>query len=294
MDKLDTSQPATQTPDAQNFSAGQDGLLQPYAAALKDYFPSREAILQEAKSHVSRSRKVKKAVQGATLAAVLAAVIIADPILQQQTLTTQIGQRADYTLADGSRIILNTNSVVRAESHLRSRQIKLVQGEALFTVEHGWRPFTVDANRTHIRDIGTIFNVRNMTEGAIVTVLEGEVEVTVNRQTQRVTQHQTLQTSLGNMGDVVAANPEVAMAWQQGKLMFDGTPLAEAVRETQRYRAAPVIIGDAKAAKLRISGAYDIKGIESLIDTLPASVAVKVNRKADGAVEIRSAKPSRP
>ena len=59
------------------------------------------------------------------------------------------------------------------------------------------------------------------------------------------------------------------------------------VNELQRYRKAPITLTDAKLGKLRISGAYDINGIESLIDTLPISVPVKVHRQADGSVMIK-------
>jgi transmembrane sensor len=260
---------------------------------LKEYFPTREEILYEAqaltqKNLATRKRNLKNASLGTVLSLLIAATWMLDPVLQSDYLTTGIGQTQVYNMADGSTITLNTNTIVQAENRLLSRQVKLLQGEALFNVAHGWRSFTVQANDTHIRDIGTAFNVFNTNNGAIVTVLEGSVEVTIDNKNQLLTQNQTLQTSINQFKAPATVDTSTITAWQQGNILFDGTPLGEAVKEMQRYRKAPIILNDTKAAKLRISGAYDIKGIESLLDTLPISVAVKVNRNINGSVEITS------
>jgi transmembrane sensor len=270
-----------------------DENIQPYASVLKEYFPSREEILYEAqtltkKNLATRKRNLKNAALGTALSLLIADICILDPVLQSDYLTTSIGQKHVYNMADGSTITLNTDTIVQAENRLFSRQVKLLQGEALFNVAHGWRSFTVQADDTHIRDIGTIFNVYNTNNGAIVTVIEGSVEVTSGNENQLLTQNQTIQVSMNQFNDLAIVDASSIAAWQQGKILFDGTPLSEAVKEMQRYRKAPIIINDTKAAKLRISGAYDIQGIESLLDTLPISVAVKVDRKINGTVEITS------
>lgn len=270
-----------------------DENIQPYASVLKEYFPTREEILYEAqaltqKNLATRKRNLKNSAIGTVLSLFIAATWILDPVLQSDYLTTGIGQKHVYNMTDGSTITLNTNTIVQAENRLLSRQVKLLQGEALFNVEHGWRTFTVQANNTNIRDIGTVFNVFNTNNGAIVTVLDGSVEVTTGNKNQLLTQNQTLQTSDNQFRDITTVDTSTITAWQQGKILFDGTPLGEAVKEMQRYRKAPIILNDTKAAKLRISGAYDIQGIESLLDTLPITVAVKVDRKVNGTVEITS------
>lgn len=270
-----------------------DENIQPYASVLKEYFPTREEILDEArtltqKNLATRKRNLKNASLRTALSLLTAIIWILDPVLQSDNLTTEIGQKHVYNMPDGSIITLNTNSVLHAENRLFSRQVKLLRGEALFNVAHGWRSFTVQANNTRIRDIGTIFNVFNTSNGAIVTVIEGSVEVTTGNKNQLLTQNQTLQTSINQFSDITTIDISTITAWQQGKILFDGMPLGIAVKEIQRYRKAPIVLKDAKAAELRISGAYDINGIESLLDTLPISVAVKVNRKTDGTVEITS------
>jgi transmembrane sensor len=61
-----------------------------------------------------------------------------------QTLATAVGQRRNVTLADGSIVALNTNTIVETELNRRTREIYLRQGEAHFQVAHDRsRPFFV-------------------------------------------------------------------------------------------------------------------------------------------------------
>jgi transmembrane sensor len=275
-----------------------DENIERFSQDLKAYFPSKEAILLEAqalskKNQTNRKRVLKNAALASLSAILLATIWLLDPVLQSDDLVSDIGKTAKYKMQDGSTITLNTNTRVFVENRLFSRRLVLVQGEALFNAVHSWRPFIVLANATQIRDIGTQFNVRNVQTGAIVTVLEGAVEVTLledktHRIRQVLSQNQTLHTSVDSMSAPAWVSPSAAIVWQQGKLLLDGTPLSEAVSEFQRYRQAPIIIADSKAAQLRISGAYDIQDIEALMHTLPMSIAVKVSRLGDGSVVISS------
>src|SRR3954469_543569 len=73
---------------------------------------------------------------------------------------TAIGGHERVILADGSSVVLNTNSRVNVDFTGNRRDIHLVRGEAYFEVVHDkTRPFTVYANNYVVRDIGTAFDV---------------------------------------------------------------------------------------------------------------------------------------
>ena len=256
--------------------------LNPYTQALREHFPSREALLQEAKRQTRRQRVLKKVTTGMTLSMALALSWIIDPVWHSEDLRTEVGQQASYALKDGSHVALNTNSVLVVEQHLYSRRLHLKQGEALFTVDHGWRPLTVYANQTQIRDIGTIFNVRNTTQGAVVTVIEGSVEVRTKQGQRILTKDISVTTQAGAISESRCSSANIA--WQQGRLVFDGTPLQEAVDEIQRYRQAPIVIQGSKIGRMRLSGEYDINAIEGLLKTLPLSLGIQASYQADGKV----------
>jgi transmembrane sensor len=259
--------------------------LAPYTQALREYFPSREALLQEGKRQTQRQKLLKKASVAVAVPIVLALSWMIDPVLHSENLRTEIGQQASVDLKDGSHVALNTNSVLLVEQHLYSRQLHLQQGEALFTAKHEWRPLTVYANQTHIRDIGTVFNVRNTHDGAVVTVVEGSVEVSTPQAKRVLTRDISVTTQAGAISESRCTSANIA--WQQGRLMFDGTSLTDVMNELQRYHRGHIEIADARVAQYRLSGEYDIKGIDALIDTLPEIMPVHISRRDDDSIVIK-------
>ena len=258
--------------------------LSPYTEALRTHFPSREDILREAKRQTHRQRALKKAAAGMAVFCLLALSWVIDPVLQRENLHTRIGQQASFALKDGSHVMLNTHSVLVVEQRLYSRRLHLQQGEALFTVQHGWRPLTVYANQTQIRDIGTVFNVRNTAQGAIVSVLEGSVEVSTAQAKRLLTRDVSVTTQAGAISESRCSSASIA--WQQGRLMFDGHALASVVDELQRYRRGRIQIADRHAGQYRLSGEFDISGIDALLDTLPDIMPVRITKKDDGTMVI--------
>lgn len=163
---------------------------------------------------------------------------------------------------------------------------------------HAWRPFVVQAGAARVRDIGTVFNVRLAADGGVqVSVIEGTVEVSsgtsgpagVGGAAQRIDAGHAWRLDAGGAaGSVAPADTWRLSAWQRGQLVFDGAPLAAALAKVQRYRRGPIRVLDERAARMHVSGVYDTAAIEALIDALPATLAVRVERKAGGSVTVSS------
>ena len=119
-----------------------------------------------------------------SMAAILALVVVlltrgpaADPLLATNGLyATAVGQQHTTTLADGSQVMLNTNSQIKVEYNGEYRRVYLLQGEALFTVaKNSERPFRVYAGNGLIEAVGTAFCVYLKAAEVDVTVTEGRV-----------------------------------------------------------------------------------------------------------------------
>lgn len=166
------------SPSTSDAAGGTEDGFAPYREALRNHFPSREEIIAEARAHTHRRRTALRTGGGSALAIVLAAALLwADPAWQREEIRTALGEQMRHTLADGSVLMLNTDTVLTIEKRLRTRSFILQQGEAGFTVAAGWRPFIVQTGDIRVRDIGTAFTVRRLSNGARVAVLEGVVEV---------------------------------------------------------------------------------------------------------------------
>lgn len=96
------------------------------------------------------------------------------------TVVTQLGERSQVVLPDGTKVWLNSSSSVEYVAPFFSRQRRVkMEGEAYFEVEHDRRaPFVVSTNGLDIEVLGTRFNIRNDdNEHRVTTVLlEGAVK----------------------------------------------------------------------------------------------------------------------
>ena len=246
---------------------------------LLPLLPSKESILERA-----RQRKLKKRVRTGTalsLLGIFSGIFLLNPSYEQYEVRTQKGQQKSITLADGSQIMLNTNTVLRVQQRIRSRQIQLVQGEANFTVKHIEnrllkpleRRFEVLAGEIHVIDVGTVFNVdkHNQTD-ASVTVIRGEVMAGI-RNSKAPMIHLTKNQSLRNYGQTLAtveqASLEQVQAWQTGHVVFNQTSLLLALQNFQRYSDFHVHIEDKELNDLRITGQFKTQSVQQFMQVLP-------------------------
>jgi transmembrane sensor len=114
------------------------------------------------------------------LAAVAILAIILFPLLREQTIQTERGERREVALEDGSILEVDPQTRLRVAFEEHKRRIFLEKGRALFRVAHNpTRPFLVQADGTTIQAIGTAFGVEHRKQDVIVTVAEGKVGVFV-------------------------------------------------------------------------------------------------------------------
>lgn len=283
--------PASVEPEESSAAESLDLFL--YKEALRTRFPGPEEIFRRAEQRQRTRQTAAKAGATSAVIAVLAASLwMVDPVYRSETFATAVGETSTHVLADGSTVALNTGSTLDVQWHLRSRQLRLARGEAVFRVDHGVRDFIVHTPQASIRDIGTTFNVRldeaGGKKGVAVTVMEGAVEVRTGPQAAMLTAGQTVFAAPSGLQPPRVTDLAVSTAWQRGKLVFDGTPLHRAVNEMRRYHTASIVldIPDAQASALRLSGEFDHRRIDTLLDLLPTILPVRLQRRPDGEVVI--------
>jgi len=262
--------------------------LDAFSEALRERVASREALLAEGKAMTARRRKAGKAAKASLLSLLLAGSLWwLDPAWQTEQVQVAVGAQREWVLADGSQVLLDSGSRLRIERRLRSRQLELVEGQARFTVVHADAPFIVRSQGVQVRDIGTVFDVRSDVRGVRVGVLEGEVEVgSGHGNVQRLLAGQQLLAAAGELGAVQAVATDALSAWRSSVLRFDGTPLRDAIVDLQRYSKLPLRLADQRTGDLRLSGEFDSRQVQALLQQLPAVLSVSVVRAPDGGLVI--------
>jgi transmembrane sensor len=180
---------------------------------------------------------------------------------------TRKGEKRVVALDDGSIVTLNTDTRLEVEYSRSLRLVRLGSGEALFDVaKDGARPFLVRAGETEVRAIGTSFTVERILDRPIqVLVREGVVEVRRSQDrapgTLRLAAFRRATVAdPGGPIRVLRVDPaEVgrALAWQQGRLVFEGESLSEAAATFARYSDVRIVVAAPELADKGVAGVFD-------------------------------------
>lgn len=205
-------------------------------------------------------------VTAVAISAAVAVLAVAGTLLfpssGRHTFVTPIGGHEIITLKDGSSIELNTDTVVRTDIGSDHQIAFIERGEAFFKIAHdAGHPFTVTANNNKITVLGTKFSVRDEPDRVEVKLVDGKVWFTSDNGKAAA------RSALMTPGDVlvatatslsVANRTPAALAndlgWRRGLLIFHHSTLADAASEYNRYNTQKIVVADAAAARLTLSG----------------------------------------
>jgi transmembrane sensor len=204
---------------------------------------------------------------------------------------TNTGEVREIQLADGSQLLLNTNTAVSVQYQDSIRQITLHHGQARFTVaKDSHRPFEVKTNGLLTRALGTVFEVYSHESGeTLVTVqkhavaarLQPKTEQGWNAQLIHVTVQEDQQLRYGGNGILNQPQPAdlaQASAWQHHKISLNDHPLGELIAELDRYRIGRIFLSDANLNNLRVVGVFNLADPDAVLAKICKILALKETR----------------
>ncbi len=237
------------------------------------------------------------------------------PVDQQIVVTTNpeniyetaIGEQSKINLPDGTELVLNTNTLVRARYTDEHRLLTLERGEIHVLVAHeNSRPLSVIAGDKIVQAVGTAFNIEiNSNHEIELLVTAGKVRVGVYQPTPAGTA-QSIPPVLPQSSILVSAGEEtilespeaeletidieeiaVKLSWREGNLVFRGESLEEAVTEIGRYTAVEFVILDEKSRNVRVAGLFKAGDVNGLLAALEENFNVTYRRVGDNRIELR-------
>lgn len=198
--------------------------------------------------------------------------------------STATGEQKTLRLADGTVILLNTDSAVSADMTSERRVVAVRRGEVLITTGKDAqsplkRPFWVETPYGRMQALGTRFTVRLAEDGARVSVQEGAVE---------------LHPAAGGASHVVSPDESrwlrhdrtepadlrgfEADGWSDGVIAGKNIRLGDLLDELARYRTGRIEY-DRRVADLRLSGLFHVRNtdqaLQFLVQTQPISVRMR-------------------
>jgi transmembrane sensor len=240
---------------------------------------------------------VMRAVMSA-LPTTLLLTIVANASAHDVKYATDVGERRSISLSDGTRVELNTNSVISEHFDDSARVVLQFEGDALFdVVGKDSRPFEVRVGELQIHSAGAKFSVLRRAKEIVVTVVEGEATVSRQQGNERVVEHRQPERIEASHEALVHTEGEGMsmerrhfdartlrrrLAWTQGKLWFEGEPLSEVLAEINRYNRNKLVLCPQWASTLPIGGIFQPTDIPSLLLALDQLGIHDVTRQRDG------------
>ena len=207
---------------------------------------------------------------------------------------TDVGERREFRLADGSSLLLNTDTSVNLRFDGKQRVLELLSGEILVTTAADplQRPFKVLTRHGEVLALGTRFIVRSQTPGGEVAVLEKAVQVRPagGGAMVRLEAGQSMAFNARSVGTLRRNDASVG-AWQQGSIIAIDRPLGELLADISRYRSG-VLRCDPRISQLKVSGAFPIDNTDRALAALESGLSLRVTRYSRYWINVSSGDPS--
>jgi len=216
----------------------------------------------------------------------------------QQTLhyTTSIGKRDNFLLADGTQLMLNTNSEVEIRLSLLKREIVIHRGEIYMETGKdsesiiGRRSFWVRTEQAKLEAVGTRFSVNQQLSITKLHVVDGIVAMHVDNdlppvrayanETYTMIDVVSAPIKMGTKDDGLRMDP---MAWVNGMLVVKQMRLDEFVIELSRYQNLPVVC-EPSVGSLKVSGVFQLNRadpVEYALKVISRTLPVRMRKQDD-------------
>ncbi|WP_033734214.1 FecR domain-containing protein [Pseudomonas putida] len=190
-----------------------------------------------------------------------------------------VGEQRNVVLADGSQLLLNTDSAVDVRFDQAGRDLRLLRGEIQVNVvaAPALRPFRAQTGQGWVEAAQGRFLLRQESGYSRLAVRDGVVRLYPERLAGiSVQAGQQLMFTRDQVGPLRTLS-EADRAWTDGMLMASDMPLEQFLQELGRYRRGH--LGCARSlAGVRVAGTYPLADTDRILQTLGVSLGAEVRR----------------
>ncbi len=212
---------------------------------------------------------------------------------------TNVGEIRNFALSDGSRLALDTNSVVLASYTPAERGLRLMNGRARFYVAREKRPFVVRADTTVVRARQTVFDVTLLpTRRVAVNLVEGALDVqsqpdapTASSGPARPIPAVFTRMAAGDQlyfdaerGAPLHSSQAGNENWPEGVEAFNDVPLSRVIDAANRYARKPISVETPQIGARHISGTFHLQETRQVAEKIADFLRLAVTYEAGGYV----------
>lgn len=214
-----------------------------------------------------------------------------------QNIQTARGERASMEFSDGSKVTLNSMSTLRFPKVFEGAKRELhLEGEAFFQVAHNEeRPLVVHANGVEVNVLGTEFNINSYQENETIEVVVRDGTVAVNSKSindgstdrnqipeaspkkSRVILDKGQRTTVipgSRPGSPENVSLAPHLAWVNGEMIFDGTPMRTVIQRLQRAYNMNFEVADTTLLSKRLKASFKRERLEKVLGIITFSLDI--------------------
>ena len=210
------------------------------------------------------------------------------------------GQKVTITLADGSTVLLNSESRLTYPEQFRKKREVILEGEAFFVVaRNDEKPFSIKSGKLITTALGTSFNIRAFQDENIeVTVASGRVKISQDEKKTALPddQGQDLilkpnQQAVYNVSGDYLGKEEVDagsyLAWRKGIIKLDNVNFDKVVKVLERWYGIKIVLENERISNcVLIGGEFQNQSLHQVLKTVELVLGVTYEF-TDGMVVIR-------
>lgn len=196
-------------------------------------------------------------------------------VAQLQTITVPAGQRAQITLADGTKVWLNSQSTLSYAANFGrgDRNVEL-DGEAYFEVAPNKTiPFHVNTEANQVRVVGTHFNVcaYKGSHEFETTLVEGIVDIYAkgnDRPLTRLAPNEFFSSHDGKYSKTILPSYDY-LKWKDGVYCFDDASFDSILGKLEKYFNVKITVENPEVLNYRCTGKFkEQDGIEHILKVI--------------------------
>lgn len=201
-------------------------------------------------------------------------------------------------LSDGSVVQIKNGAELQTAFSPQVRRTVLRHGEAIFSVaKNPNRPFIVSLGSVAVRAVGTAFDINVSSKEVSVLVTHGKVAVEDERVGHKPAvpllvagERATITLDAAGSALRVAVDTpsqtdiDQALAWKNTWLVFDRTPLSDAVEAFNRTGSHKIVLGDPALANRKLGGTFRADDVDAFVRLLHETLDIGSVRNPDGQI----------
>jgi transmembrane sensor len=267
---------------AKAIAAGADVLRQSSRLSASDLSGSAEPARAVARSRgrLGLAASIAAAVLGA--GALYGVAQLTSRPINAVLLTTDVGEIREVPLSDGSKVTLDTASVVRVEIDRGHRRALVERGRARFSIARQAEPFTIRTANVAIHVSDGLVDVSAAGEPS-VALLAGRAEVIPQTGRAAPAVSFSAPAVVSTSGGVIhEAARQQGSEWPSGRLSFDHARLADVVAAANRYSEQKIVLADRGIENLKVTGVFRAGDTRALAISLARALSLRVEQNARG------------